>query len=325
MKLVKKLIFFILSAGVAFAALSVGCTKEHIHEFTPWTSDGDKYHVKFCTLCHEEVSAPHVFQKDECVVCHMVKDSESLVYDGVYEGQTLIGYAVSGRGEDQSPNISVPERYKGYPVISLRPEAFKNDDKLISITLPSTVTEIGAHAFDFCTQLVSVNLGNGLISLGEYAFLSCTALEKIDLPDSLESIGASAFSTCANLKIVNMRDGVTSIGAHAFSSCSNLVSLTISRGVTTLESGFASFCANLKVITIPDGVIRISETAFAGNIALEAVFLPSSVKNVGVNAFYLCNVKDVYFTGSAEQWNEIYFANGNEKLTGATLHFNAAQ
>ena len=44
---------------------------------------------------------------------------------------------------------------------------------LISITIPSSVTNIGNEAFEYCKNLVSVSIPNSVITIGDRAFRSC--------------------------------------------------------------------------------------------------------------------------------------------------------
>ena len=48
------------------------------------------------------------------------------------------------------------------------------------------------------------------------------------------------------------------------------------------------------------------------------------MKSIDGSAFYDCmSLADVYYTGSAEQWNAIKIGDlGNEALLNATIHYN---
>lgn len=79
---------------------------------------------------------------------------------------------------------------------------FTGCSTLRTVTLPSSVTEIGTSAFDGCTGLVSVNIPNGVTSIGWLAFYGCTSLVTIEIPASVTSIGDDAFRECNALKTV---------------------------------------------------------------------------------------------------------------------------
>lgn len=68
-----------------------------------------------------------------------------------------------------------------------------------SITLPNSLTAIGAYAFDSCTGLTSITLPPSLTTIGDYAFSGCTEFLSITLPSSLTTIGLGAFAYCDKL------------------------------------------------------------------------------------------------------------------------------
>ena len=80
--------------------------------------------------------------------------------------------------------------------------AFYNCRSLDSITLPSTVIDIGNDAFNGCSNLREVILNDGLKKIGEQAFYNCSSLESIKLPSTLVEIGSDAFESCSDLREV---------------------------------------------------------------------------------------------------------------------------
>ena len=89
---------------------------------------------------------------------------------------------------------------------------------LISVNIPSTVTDICANAFSGCMALAYVTFSENshLTTIGNSAFLGCSLIPDIQLPDSLTTIGANAFNGCTNLASVYIPYNVTSIGQNAF-------------------------------------------------------------------------------------------------------------
>ena len=103
--------------------------------------------------------------------------------------------------------------------------AFYENNKIIKVIIPNSVTSIGGSAFEDCTSLTSVTLGNSVTSIGDGAFAYCTSLTSIIIPDSVTSIGNSAFESCTSLTSIIIPDSVTSIGNSAFESCTSLTSV----------------------------------------------------------------------------------------------------
>jgi len=84
----------------------------------------------------------------------------------------------------------------------------------------------------------------------------------------------------------------------------------------------AAFAADTG-IRIPDGVTVIGAEAFSGDISVERVTIPISVKTIEQGAFNGCTkLTDVYYGGTAEQWDSVEIQNGNDPLSRATIHFS---
>ena len=65
---------------------------------------------------------------------------------------------------------------------------------LASITIPGSVTNIGALAFLSCNNLSNVTIPNNVTSIGFGAFLACTSLASVTNGNSLSSIADYAFA-----------------------------------------------------------------------------------------------------------------------------------
>ena len=116
---------------------------------------------------------------------------------------------------------------------------------------------------------------------------------------------------------------VVAINAGAFRH-RYITGVVIPNSVDHIGQGAFFGCQYLKGIVIPDGITAIYDETFYGCEALASIVIPSSVRSIGVDAFYYCRgLKDVYFTGTEEQWNAIVVAEqGNGVLLNATVHFN---
>ena len=70
---------------------------------------------------------------------------------------------------------------------------------MTSVTIPNSVTSIGASAFTGCSGLTSVTIGNSVTSIGEGAFYECIGLTSVTIPNSVTSIAGYAFYECIGL------------------------------------------------------------------------------------------------------------------------------
>ncbi|MDR0347616.1 MAG: leucine-rich repeat domain-containing protein, partial [Coriobacteriales bacterium] len=161
-----------------------------------------------------------------------------------------------------------------------------NKSQLVSISLPSSLTEIGVGSFAGNTKLVSIAIPNDVRSIGQNAFSSCSALASVELSENLESIGVNAFSSTSIVSIV-IPEGVTSISS-AFRSCRSLASVVLPSTLATLENYAFSGCSSLTSLEIVEGVQGIGNYAFENCTNLEQISIPSSVTSIGNNAFMAC-------------------------------------
>jgi hypothetical protein len=179
-----------------------------------------------------------------------------------------------------------------YTVTIIHNQGFWGFTPMNSITIPSSVTEIGQESFQHCSGLTSVifEYPSSVTIIGRQAFLDCIELTSITIPNSVTWIGERAFDQCINLTsvIFEYPSRVTEISTGAFSGCINLVSIVIPNGVATIGYGAFSGCISLISIVIPNGVTTIGDWAFFGCTNLTSIFIPNSVTTIGRYAFRGC-------------------------------------
>ena len=127
-----------------------------------------------------------------------------------------------------------------------------------------------------------------------------------------------------DVKKVIIEDGVTTVGASAFYSCMNLTQVTLPNSLTEIRESAFGACVNLPEITIPEGVTKIGDSAFYSCNNLEKVTMTESVINIAEGVFGGCSaIKDVYYAGDENQWEDIFIGEDNDFLTNATIHYNS--
>ena len=233
---------------------------------------------------------------------------------------------------------------------------YNNRGQIKSVTIEQGVTSIGKGAFLYCSSLTSVSIPSSVTSIGNYAFQNCSSLISVTIPSGVTSIGDYAFENCSSLISVTIPNSVTSIGHLAFRGCSSLTDINVDPnnkywcsvdgvlfskdmktlvayprgragaykcpdGVTFIGDDAFVGCSSLTSVTIPNSVTSIGNSAFYGCSSLTSVTIPNSVTSIGIYAFYHCTkLKDVYYSGTEEQWSQISIGSDNSALTNATIH-----
>ena len=179
-------------------------------------------------------------------------------------------------------------------------DTFYNFSDLIEVTLPDSVTSIGADTFGNCISLTDINIPSGVTNIGAYAFSSCSSLSRVSITDIAAWCG------------ISFGDGYsTFVGVYAN---------PLYQGADLYLDG-----EKLTSLEIPEGVSSISPYAFCGAVSIERVTLPHSLSSIGENAFYCCNnLKSVSYTGNEDEWNAITIDSGNVCLTDAEIRFAPA-
>lgn len=184
-------------------------------------------------------------------------------------------------------------------VVEIGVAAFKGCGALKKVNIPISVKSIGNYAFERCTSLVEVKIPNSVKSLGVDAFSNCVILKKVNIPTSVESIGDGAFVNCKALVDITIPDSVESIGDYTFFSCERLKEVTIPTSVNSIGDHAFSKCRALKEVIIPTSVESIKNSAFKDCLSLKNVTISTSVKTIGEDAFNKCH-RDLTFTTTME-------------------------
>lgn len=89
-----------------------------------------------------------------------------------------------------------------------------NNSGLVTVTVPSTVTEMESGVFAGCDNLVEVNLPSNLDTIPSSTFDGCSHLESITIPESVKLIESYAFEGCDNLASIIILSKDVEIGAY---------------------------------------------------------------------------------------------------------------
>ena len=201
--------------------------------------------------------------------------------------------------------VKNPDNNNTLTVTSVGPYAFHYCSGvnwgLTSVTLPSTITTISEHAFNYCTALTSISLPGSLLQIDKYAFNNCSSLTSISIPNSTIKISEYTFNGCTSLSNVNLPNNLQEICDYAFNNCSSLTGIILPISLSNIANGSFYGCASLAAIDIPNSVSYIGENAFFGCSSLNSISIPNSVHSIGINAFQNCsNLKNLTIGNSVE-------------------------
>lgn len=153
----------------------------------------------------------------------------------------------------ESPTVIVPSSINSYPVTAIGDDLFAklSAETVSAISLPESVTAIGARAFLNCAD-ISILVRGALTEVGEQAFEGCNTLEEIPLGE-----------------------GLTSVGSRAFYG-TGLTSLSLPKSLTLVEEDAFAYCSALTTVvmygTASEGELVVGDSAFRDCDALKTVF-----------------------------------------------------
>ena len=278
----------------------------HRHQFGDWTvltapacvTPGERERTcADCGYVQTEKIPPlgHDGKNNECVRCGKKANVEAMSVTPYKYGEGLWITKVNGLTD---PDVLVPDVYEGQPVVCIATSAFEDNETVVSISLPDSVTELGTFCFGYCPNLQMIRFGRNIGR--QYTGLTCWS-PKVEFlvvdPDNtrlysdhncvIDPETKTLVLGCSGSVIPD--DGsVLTIDSYAFQDCSGLVSITVPSPVTTIESNAFSDCTALVSVEISDSVVTIEENAFQGCQSLKEVRLPAHLKVLANQLFEDC-------------------------------------
>ena len=196
-------------------------------------------------------------------------------------------------------------------------------------TIPATVTTLGMYSLHnfpgselilpdgleviqnyalYGAKIQHLVIPRNVKQIDNYALMQMKELETLVFAENskLQKLGMSAFGGCSKLKSVNLPDSVTSMDRSVFSGCTALESMILPAGLTNLPINTFQNCMSLKSVTLQEGLRFIEGTVFSDENngryqTLEEITIPSTVKEIGVRAFFHHGgLKHVYFAEGSQ-------------------------
>ena len=149
---------------------------------------------------------------------------------------------------------------------------------------------------EILSQLPTVNFGNNISA--------------VKIPDSVEKIHYRFFNALVDVKEIVIPESVDNI--------------------IVINEDMFSYCISLEKLTLNNKVERIEDYAFSKLYNLKSIVITTSVTSIERNAFDItddmgndrCQLTDIYYTGTAEEWNAIDIMAGNDFIYEFTIHYN---
>lgn len=257
------------------------------------------------------------------------EDEEELSGANIQDGVLLGYYGTEG-------NITLPNT-----VTKINDDALKGNKKIVSVTIPGSVKDIGNNAFQGCPNLEEIIFTNpdkasNTLIIRVSAFQDCPKLTKCEIPARAYQVVGNIFKGCTSLKEVKVNDNnpyyFTKDGvlfgpalvnykpqyddAYALQSypAGRQGAYTIPSSVNGKEidqvwtSGFEG-AASLTDITIPASIGRLGTAAFE-NTGLTHVTIPDTVQQVDPAVFQNCtSLVSVKLPNGITEIDQYLFAN----------------
>ncbi|MGB4414651.1 MAG: leucine-rich repeat domain-containing protein [Paludibacter sp.] len=182
-----------------------------------------------------------------------------------------------------------------YPVKKIGNNSMRNNNNLISITLPEGLEIIGNSSLAQCEALPSIVLPSTVNSIEDWAFYGDFALASINIPNGVTTMTEHTYQQCKSLTSIQLPPSVTSIKVCAFQDCAKLASINL-ENITEIVAwslyGTALSSANIS------NVLSIGDCAFAKIPTLTNVEL-NNVGEIGDWCFQDCaNLTSVNLNGT---------------------------
>jgi hypothetical protein len=195
----------------------------------------------------------------------------------------------------------IPDTVGGLPVTSIGANAFAGQTSLVNVIIPASITELGDHAFAFCSNLTGAYFLGTPPLVGANSFegdKQTTVYQQYSWWWDPEEWGSTfggrpvavfpyGFSVNSDHTVTITSYSGTDTEVDIPSSIADLPVTCIGRSAfSEVEMWFDSY--QLTRVTIPYGVLTIDDLAFADNRRLTNVSIPNTVIAIGMAAFSYC-------------------------------------
>lgn len=199
---------------------------------------------------------------------------------------TIVSYSGTGGA------ITVPATVGGYPVYQfgkggINQNVFETSLSITDLVISPGIEKIGAYALRSVTGFTgSLTIPDTVTEIGAQAFAGTKFTGQVFIPGSVKTIGVNAFNNSSNMSSLVLSPGIETIGLGAFNGNGSLKgALIIPDTVTTIgNQAFAG--TKFTTIVIPHSVTSIGAGAFNGNSTTTGLIIASDAIPGDNNVFY---------------------------------------
>lgn len=153
------------------------------------------------------------------------------------------------------------------------------------IVFSGNILAIGENAFSENSRLVTMSLPEGIKTIGKNAFKNCYNLKEVNIPEGVNTIEDCAFSGCSSLKSIIISHNCV-LGREVF-AYTGLEHFSFPE-MQFVPYAMFRYCEQLQSVQLPEGLQVIGEAAFVGCAQLKSVNIPSTTTDVYKGAFSGC-------------------------------------
>ena len=234
------------------------------------------------------------------------EDEEELSGANIQDGVLLGYYGTEG-------NITLPNT-----VTKINDDALKGNKKIVSVTIPGSVKDIGNNAFQGCPNLEEIIFTNpdkasNTLIIRVSAFQDCPKLTKCEIPARAYQVVGNIFKGCTSLKEVKVNDN----NPYYFTKDGVLFGPALVNYQPQYDDAYAlqSYPAGRQgAYTIPSSVNgkeidQVWTSGFEGAVGLTDITIPASIGRLGTAAFESTGLTNVVIPETVKQVDPAVFQN----------------
>lgn len=269
-----------------------------------WIINGNKTNISANGLKGQDGSTPYIGENgnwwigksDTGVAASATAENNAQELDFYPLDDGTYGVAI-GKASYLS-KIVIPEFYKGKAVTTIVDEGFKNNIRVKTLVLPSSIAFIQRNAFANSTMNIEWTSPT-IEKIDSYSFANYNA-SRLTIPESVKTISPFAFENCSSVINWDMPQ-IETLVSNSFGNYKG-TQLTIPNSVNEIQEGALFGCSELKKLHLtfvgqkavtsselnqyPIGYI-FGETSYAGSIVTSQRYHEDSISSLVSKDFYI--------------------------------------